>query len=186
MRSFPIFYRNILALWRECSTYPLTPASILNQRIWYNHFIKIGNSPVIFRDLARANLNYVYQLFNHDGSIKTWDQIKTEFNLQNSLYFRYTQLVHALPQGWRQAVLPIPDEIVPTQGILQCTKLISLEKLISRQIYAILIRKRAHVPTSRAYFINKFLTTESNWLKIYLLPRRVSTYGYDRIFQYKI
>ena len=186
LRSFPIFYRDVFALWRNCSTRPITPASILNQRIWHNDFIKIGNSPVIFRDFARANLNFVFQLFNHDGSIKTWDQVKTEFNLQNRLYFRYTQLVHALPQGWRQAVLPIPDDIVPTQGILQCTKLIPLDKLISRQIYAILIRKRAHVPTSRAYYINKFPTTENNWLRIYSLPRRVSTYGYDRIFQYKI
>jgi hypothetical protein len=86
----------------------------------------------------------------------------------------------------KTSVLPVPQDIVPTQGILQCTKLIPLDKLISRQIYAILIHNRAHVPTSRAYYINKFPTTENNWLKIYSLPRKVSIYGYGRIFQYKI
>ena len=186
MRSFPLFYRNVFALWRDCSTCPITPASILNQRIWNNEFIKIGNRPTIIREFASANLNYVFQLFNHDGSIKTWDQVRAEFNLQNRSYFRYIQLVHAIPQDWRHMILPISVDMVPTQGILQCTKLIPLDKLNSRHIYLILIRKRAHVPTSRAYYTNKFPSTENNWLKIYLLPRKASTYGYDRIFQYKI
>jgi hypothetical protein len=61
-----------------------------------------------------------------------------------------------------------------------------MEKLVSRQIYAILIRKRAHTPTSQLYYIAKFPSFENNWLKIYSLPRRITKNAYDRVFQYKI
>jgi hypothetical protein len=73
-----------------------------------------------------------------------------------------------------------------TQGVLQCARVISMEKLISKQIYAILIRKKNHTPTSKAYYNAKFPSIENNWLKIYTLPRKVTKNAYDKIFQYKI
>ena len=189
LSSLPTFYRNILSTWKDCSSIPITSSSILNQRIWHNHFLKIENRPFFFKDFSRANLNYVYQLFNAEGSIKTWNEIKTEFNLENRMYFKHFQILHSLPPGWRQSVLDdvvSAQNIIPTQGILQCTKLIPIERLILKQIYAILIRKRAHTPTSKTYYITKFPNIENNWLKIYMMPRHVTKNAYARIFQYKI
>ena len=187
LRSFPNFYQTILTTWMDCSDPPITPASILNQRIWHNHFLIIENNPFFFKDFAQVNFNYVYQMFTPDGRMKTWPEIKTEFNLNDRMYFRFFQLVHSIPPEWRQTLTEAdPVDVMPTQGILQCTKIIPLEKLISKQIYTILIRKRAHIPTSRLYYNNKFPTIENEWLKIYTLPRKVSKLAYDRVFQYKI
>lgn len=185
LKSFPTFYRKILTTWKDCSTSPITHYAILNQRIWHNHFLKINNKTFFFKDFARANLNYVYQLFNQDGSIKTWELIRVEFNLQTENYFSYFQLVHSLPPNWRQTIASDPV-IIPKQGILQCTKLIPLEKLTSKQIYAILIHLKAHIPTSKAFFMSRFPNIENDWLRIYLLPRKCSIHAYDRVFQYKI
>ena len=189
LKTLPIFYRHILELWRGCSTVPITCSSILNQRIWHNLLLKIDNKPYFFNDFARANLNYVYQLFNVNGSPKTWNEIKNEFNLDNRCYFKYIQIIHSLPSEWRvvlDGATEFPENFNPTQGILQYTKLIPIEKLISKQIYAILIRKRGHTPTSKLYYMTKFPSIENNWLKIYLLPRKFTKNAYDRVFQYKI
>ncbi len=105
------------------------------------------------------------------------------------MHFRYFQLLHSLPPGWRQSVLDdiaSADDVVPMQEILQCTKLIPIEKLILKQIYQILIRKRAHTPTSKTYYATKFPSIENSWLKIYMMPRKITKNAYDRIFQYII
>ena len=65
-------------------------------------------------------------------------------------------------------------------------KINSLEKLISKQIYANLIHKMDYTPTSKAYYTIKFPSFESHWLQMYLLPRKVTKNAYDRMFQYKI
>jgi hypothetical protein len=61
-----------------------------------------------------------------------------------------------------------------------------MEKLCSRHLYSILIRIRNHSPTSKAYFNQKFPDIETNWLKIYTLPRKITKNAYDRVFQYKL
>ena len=189
LNPLPVFYQNIVSIWKDCSSSPLTSSNILNQSIWHSMFLKIENKPYLFSDFARANLNYVSQLFNADGSTKNWNEIKNEFALENNIYFKYFQIIHSLPPSWRSVVedaSEISTAVNPTQGMLQCTKLFTLEKLISKQIYAILIRKRDCMPTSKTYYTIKFPSIENNWLQIYLLPRKVTKNAYDRMFQYKI
>ena len=62
-----------------------------------------------------------------------------------------------------------------------------MDKLISKELYMILIRNRNHQPTAKASYIERFpaLNTE-NWLNIYMLPRAVTIDPYLRIFQYKL
>ena len=79
-----------------------------------------------------------------------------------------------------------PIEVIPTQGVLQCTNLLPLDKLSSKQLYSLLIHERGHIPTSKAYFEIRFPNIENDWLKIYMLPRKSSIHAYDRVFQYKI
>ena len=189
LSSIPTFYQNILIAWKDVSSGPITSVPILNQHIWHNHFLKIGEKSFYFKEFANANLNYVYQLFHPDGSIKNWNFLKQEFNLENKSYFRCIQLLHSIPAQWRQTVLAglaTPNDIIPAQGILQCTIIIPMEKLTSKQIYSILIRKRAHTPTSKAYYDTKFPCIENNWPKIYMLTKKTTKNAYDRIFQYKI
>ena len=90
--------------------------------------------------------------------MKTWNNFRLEFGLENRHYFKFLQLVNTLPPEWRQIVCqdaPMAEGNY-TQGLLQCTKIIPIEKLVSRQIYFILIRYRNHSPTSKAYFNEKF------------------------------
>ena len=47
------FYRNIISYWQELNTIvPKQKEDVLNQIIWNNRFIKIGNASVFFAELA--------------------------------------------------------------------------------------------------------------------------------------
>ena len=73
------------------------------------------------------------------------------------------------------------------QGVLQCTRLVPIEKLISKEIYNILLRNRDHTPTAQLRYKSKFSNlNEHNWSRIYMLPRRITKDPYSRYFQYKI
>ena len=150
----------------------------------------MDNNPFHFKDFAQRHINYVCQLFKPDGSIKVWHDFKTEFGLENRHYFKFLQITDSLPPEWRQIMLNEPRENIGffqhTQGLLQCTKIVPIEKLISRQIYSILIRNKNHIPTSRHYFNEKFPDIANNWMNIYTLPRMVTKNAYDRVFQYKL
>ena len=87
------------------------------------------------------------------------------------------QLIDSIPRRWKQIIYENNDQInnINTNlGILQCTRIIPLENLTSKQIYTILIRKRDHTPTSKTYYNNMFFDQPINWLSIYMLPRKVT------------
>ena len=91
---------------------------------------------------------------------------------------------------WKRSVAEannVEISTIPQVGILQCTRLIPLENLASKQIYSILIRKRDCIPTAKLYFDRKFPDiSQNNWLQINLLARKTTKNLYARIFQYKI
>ena len=46
-------------------------------------------------------MSNVTQLFYDTGNAKEWVKLKHEFNLNNNLYFYWIQLVHLIPQKWK-------------------------------------------------------------------------------------
>ena len=42
------------------------------------------------------------QLFTSAGEFKDWNHIKREFQLTDNLYYKFTQISHAIPTKWKQ------------------------------------------------------------------------------------
>ena len=96
---FLFFYRNIFRYWSQYFTVsPDLPSCILSSFLWHNKDILISNKPMYFKHFYNNNLNYVTQLFDDTGNTKEWMKLKHEFNLNNNLYFKWTQLIHSIPQ----------------------------------------------------------------------------------------
>ena len=57
-----------------------------------------------FKHFSNNNLNYVTQLFDDTGNTKEWMKLKHEFNLNNNLYFKWMQLIHSIPQKWKNTI----------------------------------------------------------------------------------
>ena len=98
---------------------------------------------------------------------------------------------HAIPRIWKQIIHENADllmgTIIPIRGILQCTRIIPLETLVSKQIYILLIRKCDHTPTSKRLYTERFSDIHpKNWLNIYMVPSKITQNAYERNFQYII
>ena len=102
IKSFPSFYKEILLNWKTFfSKTPETRSSILSQFLWYNIYIQIDEGDVHLSKFSRNNLSFVFQLFNTNGSIKTWYFLKQEYHLKNNSYFQWLQLINSIPKKWK-------------------------------------------------------------------------------------
>ena len=102
LTSFPVFYKNIFRHRSQHFTVsPDLPSCILPSFLWCNKDILISNKPIYFKHFSNNNLNYVTQLFDDTGNTKEWIKLKHQFNLNNNLYFKWMQLIHWIPQKWK-------------------------------------------------------------------------------------
>ena len=191
IKSFPSFYKEILLNWKTFfSKTPETPSSILSQFLWYNIYIQIDEGDVHLSKFSQNNLNFVSQLFNTNGSIKTWYLLKQEFHLKNNSYFQWLQLINSIPEKWKLTIKQSSSDaknlIIHGHHLIKSSRILILEKLTSKELYQILISSRTNKVTSVTYFETKFNGNSLDWTKIFLLPRLTTYNTYLRSFQYKI
>ena len=141
LTSFPVFYENIFRYWSQHYTVsPDLPSCILSSFLLYNKDILISNKPIYFKRFSNNNLNYVTQLFDDTGNSKEWIKLKRKFNLNNNLYFKWIQLIHSIPQKWKNTIknFRISENLLfLNHHLIKCNILLSQEKLNSKELYLI-------------------------------------------------
>ena len=84
LKNTPNFYKEMITNWVKCLSYsPSLPSAILSQFWWLNANIKINNRSILISDFARKNINFVCQIFHENGKTKSWNYIKSEYNLES-------------------------------------------------------------------------------------------------------
>ena len=89
------FWKDVLKCWSEYNSY--SNVRIDNQIIWFNSNIKIRKKPIMWNDLYKRGLKYVYQLFEN-GSYKDDNKVMIEFGLTK---LRFNSLKVAIPNEWK-------------------------------------------------------------------------------------
>ena len=103
LHQFPTFYANIPQSWkRNVSHISYTPSCIGSQFLWFNNYITIDNNSVHFKEFSSHNINFINKLFTSEGEFEDWNHIKREFQHANNLYYKFTQILHAIPKKWKQ------------------------------------------------------------------------------------
>ena len=98
-----------------------------------------------------------------------WNDIRTLYNLPNSLHFRYVQLVDAIPASWKFEISQNRDAFIEanntnrTQHMLFLTRQLPLENITSKQIYIMLLKKIKTKPTSETTLSAKFEGLTCEW-----------------------
>ena len=69
---------------------------------WFDNYITTDNNSVHFKEFSSHNINFINQLFTSEGEFKDWNHIKREFQVTNNLYYKFTQIAHAIPKKWKQ------------------------------------------------------------------------------------
>ena len=132
----------------------------MSQFLWYNIYIQIDEGDVHLSKFSRNNLSFVSQLFNTNGSIKTWYFLKQEYHLKNNSYFQWLQLINSIPEKWKltikQSTSDAKNLIIHGHHLIKGSRILILEKLTSKELHQILISSRANKVTSVTYFETKF------------------------------
>ena len=103
--KFPRFYKEVIIRWGKHLSSPATlPSIVACQFIWHNKHIQIDNKSTYFYTFSNSNINFVGQLFDTNGEMKSWECIKHRFSLKKNMQFQYLQIIHALPQHWKESI----------------------------------------------------------------------------------
>ena len=76
--------------------------------------------------------------------------------------------------------------IIRGHHLIKSSRILILEKLLSKELYHTLISIRAYKVTPVTYFGTKCNANNLDWTKIFILPRLTTYNTYLRSFQYKI
>ena len=76
--------------------------------------------------------------------------------------------------------------VVKDHHSLRGSRIITLEKLSSKELYSLLISAIDHPPASQKYFDNLFSTIELPWKEIYLTACKATANSHLRCLHYKI
>ena len=187
----PSFYKDILKLWTKYySNQPSLPSTIVSQYLWFNSFIKIDNKVVFHRKFSEKNINLVNDLIKENGKLKTWEHITHECKIDKSLYFKWIQLVHAIPNHWKKK---FTENTINSQNLsylnhhfIKSNQIHSFEKLTAKELYLMSSQQETTTPTSQKYFESMFQDLTLQWKHIYTLPFIITIGSKLRCFQYKI
>ena len=99
---------------------------------------------------------------------KKWQSLKDEYHLDNDMYFQQAQLIHALPQIWKNKIKQNltkneTNHLVLNHHLIKNARILALGKVTAKEIYSILISSLKNKPTSQSYFENLFPSYTFNW-----------------------
>ena len=111
-----------------------------------------------------------------------WDNLKIEHQLTNETYFQWSQLKHAIPHKWKTIIKKNPgkvrDLLIQDHHLIKGARILTFEKLSSKELYSTLITKFTNKPSSKVYLEKSFPNMKFNWRKIYILSHitTINTY----------
>ena len=120
--------------------------------------MQVDKNSIYLVQFSEKNINYVSQLFLPDGSIKKRHGHKTEHELHKNSYFQWLQLISAIPEGRKFIIKETYESttnlIIHDHHVIKGSRILTLDKLSSTKIYAILISNVQNKPSSNFYFEN--------------------------------
>ena len=190
--DLPDYYRECLATWTKLTASPVSSMDeIVNQILWNNKFICIGQKSVFNRKLFSLGLHKVGDLFNEI-------YIKPHTTLQNlnAVDFLFLNgLYDCLPPEWKKVMTNDPPSVLIKINhiwddvfLYSSNDALLLSELSSKKIYNILVSKISISPSAKKKFEDSYASTEQalDWKRIYSNAFRRAIDTKTREFQYKI
>ena len=85
----------------------------------------------------KKNLNHIGDLFESNGKMKSWEDLRAKFGLYDNKKFYWRQIIHAISLAWKEMFLErgnnIRDLIINENHLIKKHQICCLEKLNSRE-----------------------------------------------------
>ena len=132
--EFPRFYKEVIIKWGKLSSLAALPSTVACQFMSHNKHTQIDDKSTYSYSFSNSNLNFIGQLFDTDGKLKSWGCIKHQFSLKNNL-----EIIHAVPQHWKESINNFAGNLnnlcIQDHHLINCSTIYSLEKLNTKELY---------------------------------------------------
>jgi hypothetical protein len=178
------FWADVVSAWQifsECFEAE-NIMDILNQPIWGNPRIKME----YIKSWQNNKLVCVRDLFKEDGSQKTLEELKSDFNIP-ATFLDYHRLIKSIPKTWLNmistCIIPPFPYILP-----QLLAILKVKKGCSAYSNVLSRCKKTVLPSSQVKWKRDLalLDNDINWKNVYKLPFLITLDTRLRYFQYKI
>ena len=147
-------------------------------------FIIVDDLPI--KKLFNFDL-FVGDLFQGKELIQ-WESFKSKYGLTNVSYFKFRQILAAIPRRWKKIVEEADTEIEfsrPCSDVLKLSRMVPIEKLTAKYSYGILLHNLKLPPTSESKIMQKINKQNVDWKSVYTLMNYSTLDSYARIFHFK-
>ena len=104
-------------------------------------------------------------MYDPEGNRKQWEDIKQKFELNEDAFYKWVQTIHSIPVSWKNISKTDSSNIDVhlDHNLIWNNRILCIEKLTAREIYALITDDKKHKPTSQKYFENTFSTSNLDW-----------------------
>ena len=188
-----LFYKELINVWEKMSHFENTNGNdILAQLLWNKKLIKVKSKSLYTMSLVRKGIKTINDLVDTEGSIKNWETVSKEFNLNPIHFLEWYGVRSSIPNKWKRKVKGYSSN----SPVLTCNvlsrievdrKFVSVEKVSTKTVYQMSVKLKFSKPTSPKFFTKKFdISNQNIWRSVYLLSARASTESKIPMFQHKI
>ena len=91
------------------------------------------------------------------------------------MQFQYRQIIHALPQHWKETLKYFARNLnnlyIQHHHLIKCNTIYNLEKLNSKELYHLQLLLKYDKPTWQGYHEKDFADYDINWKLTFRIPR---------------
>ena len=185
------FWIDVIRAWSRVHFHnPKDKKGIMEQVLWMNSHIIIGDGPVFLKLWNNVGINYVHNLLGRNGQFLSFDDLCSQYNFRPNI-LTYLGLLKAIPNEWKKVVLGKGKLI--NQGNNNCdyitVKDVVSVKKCTKYVYEFLIQNLCEEPTAVYLKWNNELNVQYDsdiWSTIFLKLTKTTKSTKLRYFQYRI
>ena len=105
--KLPLFPNKLINVWEKMSKFEnMNGNDILAQSLWNNKFVKVKSKikSLYTMSLVRKGIKTITDLVDIKGSIKNWETISKEFNLNPIHFLEWYGACSSIPNKWKRTV----------------------------------------------------------------------------------
>ena len=103
--KLPLFYKELIKVWEKMSKCEnMNGNDILAQSLWNNKFVEVKSNSLYTMSLVRKGIKTINDLVDIEGSIKNWETISKEFNMNPIHFLEWYGVCSSIPNKWKRTV----------------------------------------------------------------------------------
>ena len=184
----PQFYINLLEVWTDTKDFQIKYDPYKgNEVIFNNKFIRVNGKCIFHQNLFIKNIYKLKHIMDNNGILKPITYFQ-QLGLEEDDIKVIKAIYGTIPINWKRNMRRNEDNTQETEGIafVLGKNIVAMNDIVSKRIYASLIKKHSVTPEIFDKMKEKFNFTYKDTENIFRRPRKCTLNSRLREFQFKL